>query len=286
MSIVAPILEPAAYAHGFTRRQGAKAREFWGPGNVGDLLIRRGAEQLYAAYGITLCGKDEKPDVVFYGGGGNMGPLYPGTRLTRLDARAVATALGVPLIMLPQSWTGPEDLEAGQFFARENRSLEYCPRAVLAPDLGLAYAPAIEVHEPQHDVGWFMRDDCERHQPAVATNCGDPAALATTAEDYLRIASRYRVIHTDRLHFAIAAMLAGRQAHLYANSTSKTKRFIPLAQWPRLRVGRGVSVRKLTPHAGHGHRQSHPSPRSRRPFGDHSADPAQADGLAVTSTEA
>lgn len=223
MSNVAPILEPAAYAHVFARWRGAKACEFWGPGNVGDLLIRRGAEQLYPAYGITICGKDETPDVVFYGGGGNMGPLYPGTRLTRLDARTVATALGVPLIVLPQSWTGPDDLEADQFFARENRSLEYCPRAVLAPDLGLAYAPAIELHEPQHDVGWFMRDDCERQQPAVATNCGDPAALATTAEDYLRIASSYRVIHTDRLHFAIAAMIAGRQAHLYANSYFKNE---------------------------------------------------------------
>ena len=42
--------------------------------------------------------------------------------------------------------------------------------------------------------------------------------LAVTAEDYLRIAASYRVIHTDRLHFAIAAMIAEREAHLYANS--------------------------------------------------------------------
>ena len=234
MSIVAPILEPAAYAHVFTRWRGAKACEFWGPGNVGDLLIRRGAEQLYAAYGITICDKDEKPDVVFYGGGGNMGPLYPGTRLTRLEARGVASAHGLPLIVLPQSWTGPDDLEADQFFARENRSLEYCPRAVLAPDLGLAYAPVIELQEPQQDVGWFMRDDCERHQPAVAGNCGDPAVLAASAEDYVRIASSYRVIHTDRLHFAIAAMIAGRQAHLYANSYFKNEAIYHL--WLR---GRG-----------------------------------------------
>ena len=166
MSKVAPILEPGAYSHVFARWRGARATEFWGPGNVGDLLIRRGAEQLYAAYGITICGKDETPDVVFYGGGGNMGPLYPGTRLTRLDARAAATQIGVPLIVLPQSWTGPDDFAADQFFARENRSLEYCPRAVLAPDLGLAYAPTIRLDdEPQHDVGWFMREDCERAQP-------------------------------------------------------------------------------------------------------------------------
>ncbi|MEO6752253.1 MAG: polysaccharide pyruvyl transferase family protein, partial [Chthoniobacteraceae bacterium] len=162
-------------------------------------------------------------DAVFYGGGGNMGPLYPGTRLTRLEARGVASAHGLPLIVLPQSWTGPEELEADQFFARENRSLEFCPRAVLAPDLGLAYVPAIQLDEPQHDVGWFMRADCERAQPGVAKNCGDPAVLAATAEDYVRMASCYRVIHTDRLHFAIAAMIAGRDTHLYANSYFKNE---------------------------------------------------------------
>ena len=234
MSVPAPILEPAAYAHVFDRWRGATIMQFWGPGNVGDLLIRHGAEQLFATYGIKVTGEASHAGAVFYGGGGNMGPLYPGTRLTRIEARGIASAHGLPLIVLPQSWTGPDDLEADQFFARENRSLEYCPRAVLAPDLGLAYAPAIELHEPQHDVGWFMRDDCERHQPAVATNCGDPAVLAATAEDYLRIASSYRVIHTDRLHFAIAAMIAGRQAHLYANSYFKNEAIYHL--WLR---GRG-----------------------------------------------
>ncbi len=234
MNTPQPILEPAAYAHVFERWRGSTIMEFWGPGNVGDLLIRRGAEQLYAAFQIAVTTDAENADAVFYGGGGNMGPLYLGTRLTRLEARGIANAHGLPLIVLPQSWTGPDDLEADHFFARENRSLEYCPRAVLAPDLGLAYAPTIHFDEPQHDVGWFMRDDCERHQPAVATNCGDPALLAATAEDYLRIASSYHVIHTDRLHFAIAAMIAGRQTHLYANSYFKNEAIYHL--WLR---GRG-----------------------------------------------
>lgn len=234
MSSRTPILEATAYAHVFARWRGSKSREFWGPGNVGDLLIRRGAEQLYAAYGIAICGKDEKPDVIFYGGGGNMGPLYPGTRLTRLAARAVATELGVPLVVLPQSWTGPEDFVADQFFTREHRSLEHCLHAVLAPDLGLAYTPAIQLAEPQHDVGWFMRHDCERQQPTVARNCGDPAVLAATAEDYVRLAASYQVIHTDRLHFAIAAMIAGRETHLYANSYFKNEAIYHL--WLR---GRG-----------------------------------------------
>lgn len=47
--------------------------------------------------------------------------------------------------------------------------------------------------------------------------------LAATAEDYVRMASCYRVVHTDRLHFAIAAMNAGRDAHFYANSYFKNE---------------------------------------------------------------
>lgn len=234
MSAPAPILEPTAYSHVFAHWRGATIMEFWGPGNVGDLLIHRGAERLFAAYAIKVTANASRADAIFYGGGGNMGPLYPGTQLTRLEARGIATAHTLPLIVLPQSWTGPDDLEADQFFARENRSLEYCPRAVLAPDLGLAYAPAIQLDEPQHDVGWFMRDDCERAQPGVTKNCGDPAILAATAEDYVRLASCYRVIHTDRLHFAIAAMIAGREAHLYANSYFKNEAIYHL--WLR---GRG-----------------------------------------------
>ena len=223
VNALAPILDPAAYFHVFERWRGATVVQFWGPGNVGDLLIRHGADRLFAAYEIKLTTQPEMANAVFYGGGGNMGPLYPGTRRIRLEARAVASANGLPLIVLPQSWTGPDDLEADQFFAREHRSLEYCPRAVLAPDLGLAYAPTINLLGPQHDVGWFMRADCERNQPAVARNCGDPAALAATAEDYVRLAASYRVIHTDRLHFAIAAMIARREAHLYSNSYFKNE---------------------------------------------------------------
>ena len=58
--------------------------------------------------------------------------------------------------------------------------------------------------------------------------------LAVTAEDYLRIEASYRVIHTDRLHFAIAAIIAGRQTHLYANSHFKNEAIYHL--WLR---GRG-----------------------------------------------
>jgi hypothetical protein len=125
--------------------------------------------------------------------------------------------------VLPQTWTGPEDFAATQFFAREKMSLKYCPSAILAPDLGLAYLPDLVLDEPRHEIGRFMRKDGERSQSVVPGNCGDPALMARTAEEYVRLASLYRVIHTDRLHFAIASMIAGREVHLYANSYFKNE---------------------------------------------------------------
>jgi exopolysaccharide biosynthesis predicted pyruvyltransferase EpsI len=230
----APILEAAAYSHVFDRWRGTTIKQFWGPGNVGDLLIRRGAEQLFAAYDIRVTDELALADAVFYGGGGNMGPLYPGTRVVRLAARDAATKRGVPLVVLPQSWTGPEDFDADFVFAREHRSLKYCPSAVLAPDLALAFSPAIQHGAPEHETGFFLRSDAERNLPLIPSNCGDPAFMTSTAEGYLRLAASYRVVHTDRLHFAIAAMMCGREAHLYANSYFKNEAIYHL--WLR---GRG-----------------------------------------------
>ena len=68
-----------------------------------------------------------------------------------------------------------------------------------------------------------MRADYSLAQPGIAKNCGEPATLTATAEDYIRMASCYRVVHTDRLHFAIAAMIAGREARLYPNSYFKNE---------------------------------------------------------------
>jgi exopolysaccharide biosynthesis predicted pyruvyltransferase EpsI len=70
---------------------------------------------------------------------------------------------------------------------------------------------------------FILTRDSRDSQPAVAKNCGNPAVLAATAEDYVRMASCYRVVHTDCLHFAIAAMIAGREARLYANSHFKNE---------------------------------------------------------------
>jgi len=220
-SSTSPILEPGAFAHVFERWSGAAACVFWAPGNVGDRLIREGASALFHSFGIAVVSAPESVcDVVFWGGGGNMGDLYPAAKAVRLEARARASALRVPFIVLPQSWTGPDSIEADQFFARENASLRFCPSAVVAPDLALAWNPGLDFPAPQNAEGWFFRADAEA-TVFPPQNIADPATMAGRAEDLLRLAAEYEVVHTNRLHFAIAAMIAGQRAVLYANSYFK-----------------------------------------------------------------
>lgn len=216
-----PVLPAGAFAHVFERWRGAAARVAWAPGNVGDRLIRAGAEELLRAFGIATAA-GEGCDVVFWGGGGNMGDLYPAAKALRERARAEASARRVPFVVLPQSWTGPDVIAADVMFAREHCSLRFCPSAIIAPDLALGWNPQIALSPATRREGWFFRKDVEA-AGLPPRNIGDPAAMAATAEELLRMAADYAVVHTNRLHFAIAAMIAGRRAVLYANSYFKCR---------------------------------------------------------------
>ena len=139
-----------------------------------------------------------------------MGPLYPQASDTRKAARKIAASIYAPVVVLPQTWTGPDHFQADFLYAREHRSLKDRPRAQLAPDLALAYRGEIEDVAPEA-VGVFFRTDCEKRGQTPAANLGDPAKLANgKASHYVRLAASYQVLHTNRLHFAIAALLAGR----------------------------------------------------------------------------
>lgn len=218
------ILPPAAYAHVFEEWRGTRVAEFWAPGNVGDLLIRKGAETLYRAFQIEITSKVEEASAIFWGGGGNMGDLYPTNRERRRNLLATAMQLRIPFIILPQSWTSPERLPGARLFARELMSKEIAEGAILAPDLALAWTPEMELPDPIEEEGFFFRKDKEAsgQVPALKSR-GDPITMANSAEQYIRLAAQFARVHTDRLHFAIAAILAGRVAHLYPNSYFKNK---------------------------------------------------------------
>lgn len=193
-------------------------------GNVGDHLIEVAMIQLFADYGIRwrrwrpdVAGDAEGLDLLVFGGGGNMGTRYPGNHALR--GRAVAT--GLPVVILPQSFTSAEDRSYEHVFVRERGSLAYRPDGLLAPDLALGLATA-EPPPPRRGLGIFLRRDQERtgRKPLFAR---DPIRLRRDPLEYLALAARYRTIVTDRLHFAIAGLHAGRDVTLMANDYHKNR---------------------------------------------------------------
>ena len=194
-------------------------------GNVGDHLIELAMAQLFAAYGIrwslVSCHDRSRSldgcDVLVFGGGGNMGTRYAGNYALR--SRALAS--GLPLVILPQSFTSPEDRPFHRVYVRERASLGLRSDGILAPDLALGLEWA-EPASPSDDLGVYLRRDRERggRKPLLAR---DPVRLARTPAEYLALAARHRRIVTDRLHFAVAGLHAGRHVTLVANDYHKNR---------------------------------------------------------------
>jgi exopolysaccharide biosynthesis predicted pyruvyltransferase EpsI len=217
------LLTPDAFAHVFGPLAGLRVGFVRPNGNVGDALIELAMTQLMREFGVHWRVVDpEQPcpksiDLLVFGGGGNMGTLYRDS----YDIRTKALSLGPPLVILPQSFATPEERPFERVYVRERTSLALCMNGILAPDLALGLAwpkPAA----PKHDLGVFLRRDRERQgwRPWFAS---DPVKLCREPAEYLAMAARYRRIVTDRLHFAIAGLHAGRDVVLVANSYHKNQ---------------------------------------------------------------
>ena len=215
------LLQPDAFAHVCEPLVGKYVGYVRPLGNVGDELIELAMAQLFAAYAIrwSLCdlAADLKFDVLVFGGGGNMG-----TRdMNNHELRGRAIALGVPLTILPQTFATKENRSFHRVYVRERDSLQFCSGGILAPDLALGLAwPAVP--RPTRDLGIFLRKDRERRgaRPLIAR---DPVRLCATPAEYLALAADHSRIITDRLHFAIAGLHAGRDVTLVANDYHKNR---------------------------------------------------------------
>jgi exopolysaccharide biosynthesis predicted pyruvyltransferase EpsI len=196
-------------------------------GNVGDALISAGAGQLFSHYGIqTISPDDPNPapaEWLVISGGGNMGNLYADCVAQREKLYHLARTQRLQVLILPQSFNAPDAVpKHARVFVREEYSRRHCPWAVLAPDLALGFACTWTPPAPRHREGIWLRRDTE----AVAydlPSLGDPVAAAKTPREYIDLAAGYEHIITDRLHFAIAGLLAGRHVTLLANSYPKNR---------------------------------------------------------------
>lgn len=218
------LLTPAAFATVCEPLVGLRVGYVRPIGNVGDRLIEVATFQLFATYGIAWTPVDPAVpappdvDVLVFGGGGNMGTLYR----ENYDLRTRALGLGLPLVILPQSFTTPEDRGFARVHVRERGSLALHPAGLLAPDLALGLAWPTPPR-PTRDLGLFLRRDVERTSQRRPWVFQDPVKRCREPAAYLALAARYRRIVTDRLHFAIAGLLAGRDVTLLANAYHKNR---------------------------------------------------------------
>lgn len=218
------LLCPAAFAPVMQPLLGKSIGYVRPEGNVGDNLIEVAMVQLFAEYGVRwrrwrpdVTGDTDGIDILVFGGGGNMGSRYIGN----FELRTRALSAGVPVVVLPQSFTSNEDRPFTKVFVREHASLALCPAGTLAPDLALGLQ-TVELPRARRELGVFLRRDQERvgRKSLVPS---DPVRWFRDPMDYLLMASRYRRIVTDRLHFAMAGLHAGRDVTLLANDYHKNR---------------------------------------------------------------
>lgn len=198
-------------------------------GNAGDNLIRAATLQLFKTFKIDVrqINDDElrNPSIIndfdefVISGGANIGSLYPQC----VEQRLTTLSHGLPVTIFPQSFTSEdEDITPyKQVYVREKTSLKINPSLILAPDLALGYEDINTVMPPEYDTGVFLRQDVERNVEDSQYSICDPASICWQPKDYLNLASQFAHIYTDRLHFAIAALITGRQVTLLPNTYYK-----------------------------------------------------------------
>lgn len=205
---------------------GKKWAFFQSPGNVGDRLITEGMWQLFARNNISAFRYEELipdwADGLLLSGGGNFGKIWDHS-IYRLPHLMQAWGRGLPVVILPQSICNPTELlpENVVVFAREMVSQGHFPGSILAPDLSLALDVDLDFGKPIYGRGVFLRKD---HESVLGGSLGvDPITVTDDWKEYIILASEYSEVITDRLHFAIASMLAGRKTILMDNSYHKNK---------------------------------------------------------------
>ena len=209
------------------------------PGNWGDALINKGTLQFFLYFGIEfislsrseiteILGADKScmvGETVIVGGGGGWCKTWSSTPdFVEFLAASVAN-----IILLPTSLALPRALrENVHLYRRDNSlSLEAFPASKFCHDmaffLDIAVLPSAEQLWRLH----AFRSDLERSSSArdIAGSI-DVSLLGNATHDvqpFFEIVNRFKEIHTDRLHVAIAGSLLQKKVHLYPGNYSKAR---------------------------------------------------------------
>lgn len=202
------------------------------PGNWGDGLIREGTVKFFRD--INLDYREIRPSkrnwsswilpavkggtVIYGGGGGWCNHFSKGAEYVNYLRKRFNT------IVLPSSYQNTYSYPNTLFFCRDNKeSKENMPEAIFCHDMAL-YLGKVKM-EKGTGTGYFFRWDKESSGKIKIPN--ENVDLSTVGNymsegiTFFKELAKYAVIHTDRLHVAIASCLLGLEVHLYPGSYFK-----------------------------------------------------------------
>ncbi|NRA39222.1 MAG: hypothetical protein HRU15_13840 [Planctomycetes bacterium] len=206
-------------------------------GNWGDALIRHGTLKFfddinlnYKELDVDGCKKLKKRNrtplfskrnTLIYGGGGAWCKLWDfSKRITKLQKRFNH------VIVLPSTYELPYSIPNTSFFRRDMfESKENMPNAPFCHDMAFYIGKHFFQNIDSHGKGYFFRSDKESANRIKIPSCNvDISAKGNHLSDvspFFEEINRYAVIHTDRLHVAIAACLLEKETHVYPGSYFK-----------------------------------------------------------------
>ena len=211
--------------------KGKKVYYLANPGNWGDGLIRFGTKLFFAEIGLIY--KELSPKrsdwivpfmkggVVIYGGGGAWCKNWQNTYVEKLSKR-------FKVIVLPSTYESKIKLKNTIFFARDKyESLKNIPTPYFTHDMAFYIGSMFYKGNPGSGNGYFYREDKESAGVLeLGTNNIDISHKGnhyTPVENFFGEISNYEIIHTDRLHVAIAAVLMKKTLHWYPGNYFKSE---------------------------------------------------------------
>lgn len=214
------------------------------PGNWGDSIIREGTERFFQHYDFkyhTVIANDVikkrttleaeivksgySAPVVVCGGGGAFCGRYDTPQITAQLTQYFQTAVLLPSTIdmdLSQLAFAPDM----HVFVRDRfESQARLPDASFCHDMAFFLKPVAP--EPRKEVGYFLRQDLEAPEGLVVPrgnyDVSKKGRVNTPVKGFINAISRYKIVHTNRLHIGIVATLLGRETHIYPNDYFKNR---------------------------------------------------------------
>jgi len=202
-------------------------------GNWGDGLIRAGTLRFLEQSGIPFQEVEHvsrgqrwlpwrRRGTLIYGGGGAWSNLWSHSmrtlkRVGHLFQHAV---------VLPSSFELRVDFPKVNLFCRDRfESQINAPAALFCHDMAFCLGP--QSAPAGSGTGWFLRIDAESaHGLPIPPGNVDLSQLGNHLSPpgpFFDAIAKYAVVHTDRLHVAIATCLLGRELHLYPGAYFKNR---------------------------------------------------------------